>query len=125
MDRIVDCVSNVGYTGPGGDPCVQSKVGKYKNFTDSCMCVMCPAYTSSLMVRVTLGDCFYIPGFIGGNGLSSTTCDIGKYKVVSGTSVCQLCPVNTYSDSVGFSVYTVCVSSSSKAQLAQRVPPAL
>jgi hypothetical protein len=112
MGRIVDCACNVGYTGPGGGPCAQCEVGKYKNFTGSWPCVMCPAYTSSPLASVNLGDCFCIPGFSGANGLPCTACGIGKYKAVSGTSSCQLCPVNTYSDSVGFSVCTACVSSS-------------
>ena len=112
MGRIVDCACNVGYTGPGGGPCAQCEVGKYKNFTGSWPCVMCPAYTSSPLASVNLGDCFCIAGFSGANGLPCTACGIGKYKAVSGTSSCQLCPVNTYSDSVGFSVCTACVSSS-------------
>ena len=115
MGRIVDCACDVGYTGPGGGPCVKCAVGKYKNTTGSWACSMCPAYTSSPLGSVAVGDCFCVAGFYGPNGAACTACDIGKYKAVPGTSACQLCPANTYADSVGFSVCTACASTSASA----------
>jgi hypothetical protein len=115
MGRIVDCACDVGYTGPGGGPCVKCEVGKYKDTTGSWACSMCPAYTSSPLGSVKVGDCFCIVGFSGPNGLPCTACELGKYKAVPGASACQLCPANTYSDSVGFSACTACVSTSASA----------
>lgn len=115
MGRIVDCACNVGYTGPGGGPCVQCEVGKYKNTTGYWPCSTCPAYSSSGLASVKITDCFCNSGFYGVNGLPCTGCVLGKYKAVPGTSACQLCPVNTYSDSIGVSVCTPCVSTSSSA----------
>ena len=115
MGRIVDCACDVGYTGPGGGPCVKCAVGKYKNTTGSWACSMCPAYTSSPLGSVALGDCFCVAGFSGPNGVACTACELGKYKAVPGTSACQLCPANTYADSVGFSACTACVTTSVSA----------
>lgn len=115
MGRIVDCACNVGYTGPGGGPCVQCEVGKYKNTTGYWPCSTCPAYSSSGLASVKITDCFCNIGFYGVNGLPCTGCVPGKYNAVPGKPVCELCPVNTYSDRVGVSVCTPCVSTSFSA----------
>ncbi len=113
--RIVDCVFNVGYTGPGGGPCVRCAAGKYKDRTGSWACTACPAYSSSELGSVSIGDCVCTSGVTGANDLPCTPCALGTYKPVPGTSVCQLWPVNMYSDYVGFSECTRCASSSASA----------
>ena len=113
--RIVDCACNVGYTGPGGGPCVECEVGKYKNTTGAWACTACPAYSWSSLASVKVTNCSCNAGFTGPNGLPCTGCVPGKYKAVSGSWACDGCAANTYADGVGFTACRACVSTSVSA----------
>ena len=115
MGRVVDCACNVGYTGPGGGPCVQCEVGKYKNTTGAWACTTCPAYSSSALASVKVTNCSCNAGFTGPNGLPCTGCSPGTYKAVSGAWACDSCAENTYSDGVGYTACRACVSTSVSA----------
>ena len=85
-----DCICNIGFTGPNGQPCAPCAVGKYKDLNGTVECQSCPSVaatsfydhtrarhgfrqvpgwnTTSLPASTSLSSCTCAPGSLGNTG---------------------------------------------------------
>ena len=106
---VVNCVCNVGYTGPHGGPCDECEAGKYKYSIGNQECYECLEGTYSDSAAT---ECIACPeGTFSATMVASscTECAAGKFTTSTGEQSCTSCPEGKTSP-VGSSNAAQCVS---------------
>jgi hypothetical protein len=110
---VIDCICDIGFTGPNGGSCIACAAGKFKAVTgtNTCttcsagtyagsgqtVCTNCPDRTDSLAGSNEVADCKCNFGFTAPQGEACQPCPAGTYKDVLGSASCSNCPLNTIS----------------------------
>ena len=99
------CFCAPGFTGPDFGPCVPCEAGKFTNWRNSSVCLMCPANSDSV-AGTSLCPCNI--GYTGPLGGPCIACVAGKYKDTNGTANCTTCPANSYEPDIAAVIVTNC-----------------
>jgi hypothetical protein len=108
---IMDCMCNLGYTGPNGTNCSACVPGKFKNTSGTMACTLCSRgkYSTGVaeIAENTCGNC--TANSISGLGSSLSThcvCNVGYSGPHGG--VCNACSAGTFKDFNGSAACLLC-----------------
>ena len=116
-DTIMDCMCNLGYTGPNGTNCSACVPGKFKSTSGTMACTLCSQgkYSTGLaeISNRACGNCtansfsgagssvsthcVCNAGYSGPHGGVCDACSAGAYKDVNGSAACVPCRRGKYS----------------------------
>lgn len=131
-DDILNCICDLGYTGPDGAACSACPPGTYKNVDGSGLCsdcaagtylnvsagsacVACPAGDRSISLPATIfvDGCLCNAGYTGPDGGNCTACGAGTFKALNGSGSCGACPIDTFASSAGATACDACAEGTS------------